>query len=88
MAGITVIGSIDMVWWFAGGLLTIVTAVATANHFRVIHGGSRRPCIGTVTGIAVIGTVDVVCRLAGSSLPIVAAVATAHHLGMIHAGDR
>ena len=41
MAGITVIGTGNMIRWFACGGLPIVAAVAVAGHFRMIHVGDR-----------------------------------------------
>ena len=59
MAGIAVVGTGNMIRRLAGSQLAIVAAVATADHFPVIHPGYGRPGRGGVAAVTVVAGRDV-----------------------------
>lgn len=78
MAGITVIGGLNMGYRFA------VTVRANADDLHMIHLQYRTPGNGTVTGLANAGAIDMGNRLAEGNNAVVAAGARTQHLIMIH----
>ena len=77
-----------MIRRLAGRLLSIVAAVASADHFRVVHAAGRGPGIGAVARITVVGTGNMVRWFSLRRLPVVASVTIAGDFIMVHSRDR
>ncbi len=91
MAGITLIGAVNVIGSFTAGNGAVMAADAGTNDFGVIHRGrcNRHPRIGPrqMTGIADIRGINVRCTHTGRNHAIMATDAGADDLAMIHRGS-